>query len=111
MTWSESNPNVGTLLSTFFLEPDEVFLFSILVSKPESMFFGGILDNGARVLPDTAGRGGRSDREDFPTVPRGGKSERNDSLDFSLSAATAVNTCFLPRTSRELSFRTISGVA
>merc|ERR1719219_956898 len=55
MTWSESNPNVGTLLSTFFLEPDEVFLLSVLVSKPESMFFGGILDNGARVLPDTAG--------------------------------------------------------
>merc|ERR1719266_2673534 len=73
MTWSESNPNVGTLLllSPFFMDPSEVFLLSVLVSKPESMFLGGILDNGARVLLDTAERGGRSDSEDFPTLPRG----------------------------------------
>merc|ERR1719219_338127 len=68
MTWSESNPNVGTPLSPFLLEPTEVFLLSVLVSKPESMFLGGILDSGARVLLDTADRGGRSDSEDFPTL-------------------------------------------
>ena len=75
------------------------------------MFFGGIFDKGARDLPEL--RGGRSDRDDLPTPPRGGRSERKESLGLPESPPRGFSFFsaegFLNR-SREGSLRTISGV-
>ena len=54
-------------------------------------------------------RGGRSERGDLPTLPRGGKSERKESFPFCLSILLFFLLVIANR-STDLSFRTISGV-